>query len=125
MTYRDLQRQIDAFAHGMQGAKFGPQHKIVIWAKDCAENVVAQLGAAKAGVTVEVLGDGASAAELEKALSGARALLFSPTLLPEEGALKTVRTLSDSVSGSPLCCVLSPLMRWALPIMSPRRFALT
>jgi len=101
MTYRDLQRQIDAFAHGMQGAKFGPQHKIVIWAKDCAENVVAQLGAAKAGVTVEVLGDGASAAELEKALSGARALLFSPTLLPEEGALKTVRTLIPELDGLP------------------------
>jgi len=99
MTYKDLQRQIDAFAHGMQGAKFGPKHKLVIWAKDCAENVVAQLGAAKAGVTVEVLGEKASAAELEKALSNARALLVSPTLLPEEGALKTVRALIPELKG--------------------------
>ena len=66
-----------------------------------ADEAVPKGGAAKAGVTVEVLGDGASAAELEKALSGARALLFSPTLLPEEGALKTVRTLIPELEGLP------------------------
>jgi len=101
MTYKDLQRQIDAFANGMQAAKFSPKHKIVIWAKDCAENVVAQLGAAKAGMEVQVLGEGASAAELEKALANARALLFSPTLLPEEGALKTLRGLIPELEGLP------------------------
>lgn len=101
MTYKDLQRQIDAFANGMQAAKFSPSHKIVIWAKDCAENVVAQLGAAKAGVEVQVLGAGVTAAELEKALAGARALLFSPTLLPEEGALKMIQELIPELQGLP------------------------
>jgi len=85
----------------MQSGKFLPKHKIVIWAKDCAENVVAQMGAAKAGVEVQVLGSGATPAELEKALSGARALLFSPTMLPEEGALKAVRELIPELEGLP------------------------
>jgi len=101
MTYRDLQRSIDAFANGMQSTNFSSKHKLVIWAKDCAENVVAQLGAAKAGVEVEVLGAGASAAEIEKALAGARALLFSPTMLPEEGALKMVKDLVPELKGLP------------------------
>lgn len=94
-----MNRHIDAFANGLQGTKFTDKHKIVIWAKDCAENVVAQLGAAKAGVQVQVLGSGTSAAELGKALSGARALLFSPTLLPEEGAYKTVQELIPELAG--------------------------
>jgi acyl-coenzyme A synthetase/AMP-(fatty) acid ligase len=101
MTYRDLQRQIDAFTHGMQSAKFAPKSKLVIWAKDCAENVVAQLGAAKAGLTVQVLSADASVSELEQALVDARALLFSPTLLPEEGALKAVLDLIPELQGLP------------------------
>jgi len=93
MTYRDFQRHIDAFTHGVQAAKFTPKHKIVIWAKDCAESVVAQLGASKAGIQVEVLGLAATSADLEKALTGARAILFSPTMLPEEGAVKALKAL--------------------------------
>ena len=93
MTYRDFSRQIDAFAAGLAASKFTPKHKMVIWAKDTAENVVAQLGAAKVGVEVQVLGAGASSAEISAALSDARALLFSPTLLPEEGAMKVLHEL--------------------------------
>jgi hypothetical protein len=99
LTYKDFEKNINAMAHGVQRTLFTPKHKIVIWAKDCAENVVAQLGAAKGGVQVQVLGAGASAAELEKALSDARALLFSPTLLPEEGAYKMVKKLIPELEG--------------------------
>jgi len=99
MTYRDFQRHIDAFTHGVQAAKFTPKHKIVIWAKDCAESVVAQLGASKAGIQVEVLGSAATSADLEKALTGARAILFSPTMLPEEGAVKALKALIPELEG--------------------------
>lgn len=117
-TYKDMVRHIDAFAHGLQGTKFTPKHKIVIWAKDCAENVVAQLGAAKAGVQVQVLGSGASAAELENALSNARALLISPTMLPEEGAYKAIKELIPELEGLPeradqiVYSAKFPALRW-------------
>ena len=101
MTYRDFSRQIDAFAAGLEASKFTPKHKMVIWAKDTAENVVAQLGAAKVGVEVQVLGAGASSAEVSAALSDARALLFSPTLLPEEGAMKVLHELIPELKGLP------------------------
>ena len=52
MSYSQLQRQVNAFANGLLDVPFKSPATLVIWAKDCAETYVAQLGAVKAGVKV-------------------------------------------------------------------------
>mmetsp|Transcript_60634 Transcript_60634/g.138575 ORF Transcript_60634/g.138575 Transcript_60634/m.138575 type:complete len:260 (-) Transcript_60634:41-820(-) len=89
-SYAGLLRQIDAFGNGLLSGQFKPGHKIVIWGKDCLEIVIAQAGVIRAGLTAECLPANATDEQLAKALEGARALLISPTLLPNEEALETL-----------------------------------
>jgi acyl-CoA synthetase (AMP-forming)/AMP-acid ligase II len=96
-TYAALKRQIDAFGNGLISGQFKPGHKIVIWAKDGAESVVAQAGAIRAGLSVLCLPQDSSPADLAQALEGARALLISPTMLPEKQVLKTVLTVLPEI----------------------------
>ena len=51
-TYKQLQRHVDAFANGILDMQFKPKHKVVMWAKDSCESVVAQMGCLKAGIKV-------------------------------------------------------------------------
>mmetsp|Transcript_3096 Transcript_3096/g.4998 ORF Transcript_3096/g.4998 Transcript_3096/m.4998 type:complete len:256 (+) Transcript_3096:44-811(+) len=93
MTFKQLQRQVEAFGNGLLDVGFRSGDKLVIWAKDCAENVVSQLGGARAGLTVVCLDSSASEADLAAALDGAKGLVFSPTLLPEEGTTAMLHKL--------------------------------
>eukprot|EP00961_Rhodomonas_salina_P095992 1290710-Rhodomonas_salina.3 len=99
-TYKQLQRHVDAFANGILDMQFKPQHKIVMWAKDTCESVVAQMGCLKAGVQriysgtmvscivadaqMEVLDAAATESDLKAALDGARLFLISPNVLPNQ-----------------------------------------
>ena len=51
-TNRQLLHNVDAFANGLYEVPFKHPATMVIWGKDCAETLVAQLGAIKAGVKV-------------------------------------------------------------------------
>ncbi len=52
MSYRQLSTQVDAFANGLFEVPFKTPAIMVIWGKDCAETLVAQMGAIKAGLNV-------------------------------------------------------------------------
>jgi hypothetical protein len=47
-----MSMHVNAFAKGLVSAQFTPNSKLVVWTKDIAEGMVAQLGAMKAGVQV-------------------------------------------------------------------------
>ena len=52
MSYRQLLKQVDAFANGLYEVPFKTPAIMVIWGKDTAETLVAQMGAVKAGLNV-------------------------------------------------------------------------
>ena len=54
MSYRQLSTQVDAFANGLFEVPFKTPSIMVIWGKDCAETLVAQMGAVKAGLNVGI-----------------------------------------------------------------------
>mmetsp|Transcript_49239 Transcript_49239/g.98433 ORF Transcript_49239/g.98433 Transcript_49239/m.98433 type:complete len:261 (+) Transcript_49239:78-860(+) len=86
-TYKQLQRHVDAFANGMLDMQFKPQHKVVMWAKDSCESIVAQMGCLKAGVKMEVLAADATESDLSAALEGARLFIISPTVRPNQESM--------------------------------------
>lgn len=96
-TYKQLNRQVTAFAKGLVGTQFTPGSKFVVWTKDIAEGIVAQMAALKVGLKVVVLDASATEADLAKAMVDARALLFSPTLLPNNATLTMVKNLVPEV----------------------------
>ena len=55
MSFRQLQKQVNAFANGLYQVPFKTPAIMVIWGKDTAETLVAQMGAVKAGLNVSVL----------------------------------------------------------------------
>jgi len=97
-TNKELDRQVVAFAKGMEHSDFAPGSKIVIWTKDVAEGIVAQLGAIQAGLNVTVLDAEANADDLAKAMGGARGLIFSPNLQPNEAAVNAVLSVIPEIA---------------------------
>src|SRR4051812_26048756 len=51
-TYRDLKTRVDAIATGLLAAGLQPPDRIGIWAPNCAEWLVTQYAAAKAGLVL-------------------------------------------------------------------------
>jgi fatty-acyl-CoA synthase len=76
-NYRDLARQVDAFAAGLLSYGLCPGDRIGIWAPNCAEWVVTQFATAKAGLILVNINPAYRSAELEFALRkvGCRALI--------------------------------------------------
>ena len=79
---KEFDRYSSAFAFGMIESGYTPGDKIVIWLdqQNSAEILVAQMGAAKAGVTVVTFNEKDNQDALHQTLkdSGARGLFFSP-----------------------------------------------
>lgn len=92
-TYKQLQKHVDAFCDGILEMGFKPNHKLVLWAKDTCESVVAQMGALKAGIQIEVLDKDATKEDLIKALTGSRAFLISPFVLPNGESMNVLYDL--------------------------------
>ena len=103
---------MNAFAEGINEVGFKQRHSLVLWGHDCAENIVAQLGASKAGVRVredltedeadvgmqvKFLDATATDEQLITSLDDARMLIVSPFLLPEEGSLKKIEELIPEI----------------------------
>eukprot|EP00960_Hanusia_phi_P039725 754009-Hanusia_phi.AAC.2 len=96
-TYKELDKQVNAFAEGINELAFKPRHSLVLWVHDCAESIVAQMGASKAGIRVKLLDASATDEQLIKSLDDARMLIVSPTLLPEEGTLTKIEELIPEI----------------------------
>src|SRR5262245_7662487 len=76
-TYRELQRQVDAFAAGLLALGLGPGDRVGIWSPNNAEWVVTQFATAKAGIILVNINPAYRVAELEYALNkvGCKALI--------------------------------------------------
>src|SRR5258708_3115734 len=76
-TYRELQREVDAFAAGLVALGLKPGERIGIWSPNNAEWVVTQFATAKAGLILVNINPAYRLAELEYALnkSGCTALI--------------------------------------------------
>lgn len=81
-TMKEFDRNSSAFAYGLVEAGFSVGDKLLLWVDrdSSAEVLVAQMGAAKAGVTIVTFNEKDNQDALATALnkSGARGLLFSP-----------------------------------------------
>lgn len=85
---RDFDRYSSAFAYGLVESGFSSGDKLVIWLDqdNSAEALVAQMGAAKAGVSLVTFSEKENCDALDNALrdSGARGFLFSPSSVVNE-----------------------------------------
>ena len=87
---KEFDRYSSAFAYGLVENGYSSGDKLVLWLdqSNSAEILVAQMGAAKAGVTVVTFDEKNSHDALDQTLrdSGARGLFFSPgTSTNEDG----------------------------------------
>ena len=76
-TYRELQRQVDAFAAGLLALGLESGDRVGIWSPNNAEWVVTQFATAKAGIILVNINPAYRVAELEHALNkaGCKALI--------------------------------------------------
>jgi fatty-acyl-CoA synthase len=76
-TYRELQRQVDAFAAGLLALGLEPGDRVGIWSPNNSEWVVTQFATAKAGIILVNVNPAYRVAELEYALNkvGCKALI--------------------------------------------------
>jgi len=70
-TYRELQRQVDAFAAGLLALGLEPGDRVGIWSPNNADWVVTQFATAKAGIILVNINPAYRVAELEHALNKA------------------------------------------------------
>src|SRR5215510_9400451 len=70
-TYRELQRQVEAFAAGLLALGLEPGDRVGIWSPNNAEWVVTQFATAKAGIILVNINPAYRVAELEYALNEA------------------------------------------------------
>jgi acyl-CoA synthetase (AMP-forming)/AMP-acid ligase II len=112
LTYEDLAREVDRYARGFIAAGVGAAQRVAIWAPNCAEWVLAALGALRSGAVLVPLNTrfkGGEAAYILRS-SGATLLLTVrgflgfdyPTLLAGEdvGALRRIVLLRGEVDSS-------------------------
>ena len=76
-TYRELQRQVDAFAAGLLALGLEPGDRVGNWSPNNSEWVVTQFATAKAGMILVNINPAYRVAELEYALNkaGCKALI--------------------------------------------------
>jgi fatty-acyl-CoA synthase len=100
-TYGELKRRVDDLAVGLMRLGLEPGDRLGLWAPNCAEWVLTQFAAAKAGVVLVNLNPAYVRNELEYALNtvGCRALILAPTLRKTD-ALAIVQALSPQMPGA-------------------------
>ena len=68
-SYRDLKKEVDAFAAGLVALNLKPGERVGIWAPNCAEWVVVQFATAKAGLILVNINPAYRLPELDYALT--------------------------------------------------------
>src|SRR5262245_5485731 len=97
-SWRELQRQVDAFAAGLIALGLRPGERIGIWSPNNAEWVITQFATAKAGLILVNINPAYRLAELEYALNkvGRRALITA-TSFKTSDYLGMVNTLAPEL----------------------------
>lgn len=119
---KEFDRYSSAFAFGLVEGGYKEGDRLLLWLdqENSAEILVAQMGAAKAGVTIVTFDEKESRDALHEALkdSGARGLVFSPsTQVDEEGATrqqfvdKLMPELDSMYPGDPLSLSAYPHLK--------------
>jgi fatty-acyl-CoA synthase len=81
LTYSELSKRVDTLAANLLGYRFEKGERLGIWAPNCAEWVITQFAAAKAGLVLVNINPAYRVSELEYALNkvGCRGLIVEPT----------------------------------------------
>jgi fatty-acyl-CoA synthase len=100
-TYGELARRVDDLAVGFMRLNLLPGERIGIWSHDCAEWVLTQFAAAKAGLILVNLNPAYRPDELEHALNKAacKALVVAPRC----GGSDTIRMLTELAPELAIC----------------------
>jgi fatty-acyl-CoA synthase len=72
LTWAELAEEVERTARGLAGLGFGPGSRVGIWATNCAEWILLQLAAPRAGVTLVNINPAYRAHELEYVLRKSR-----------------------------------------------------
>jgi len=100
-SYRDLGKQVDSFAAGLQRLGLRPGDRIGIWAPNCMEWTVTQYAAAKLGLILVNLNPAYRITEIKYALTkvGCRALVFADQF-KGSNYLEMLRSLAPEIGKS-------------------------
>jgi fatty-acyl-CoA synthase len=101
-TYRELKRRVDALTSGLLATGLQPGDRLGIWAPNCAEWLVTQYAAAKAGLVLVNINPAYRMSELEFALNrvGCKAVVLSPGYRALDG-LALLRELAPELPDAP------------------------
>src|SRR5579864_9064557 len=124
-SWASLARQADATAAGLLALGLAPGDRIGIWAPNCAEWVLLQFAAAKAGIILVTINPAYRLSELEYTLNkvGVRALVTAERYKTSDyvGMVETLAPeLPDSFPGA-LQAMRVPSLRAAIKIGGPTR----
>ncbi|MGE0765610.1 MAG: AMP-binding protein [Hyphomicrobiaceae bacterium] len=100
-TWRELARQVEAFAAGLLALGLEPGDRVGIWSPNNAEWVVTQFASAKAGLVLVTINPAYRLAEVEYALNkaGCRALVTA-TRFKSSDYVGMLRTLAPELAAS-------------------------
>jgi fatty-acyl-CoA synthase len=97
-SYRELQRQVDAFAAGLIELGLKPGERVGIWSPNNAEWVIAQFATAKAGLILVNINPAYRLAELEYALNKAGCVaLITASRFKSSDYIGMLRTLAPEL----------------------------
>ena len=117
-TYRDLQKQVDAFAAGLLALGLEPGDRIGIWSPNNSEWVVAQFATAKAGLILVNINPAYRLTELEYALNkvGCKALITAAAFKSSDyvGMLRSLAPELDACAPGALQSVRLPALRMVI-----------
>ncbi len=119
-TYSALAEKVESFAAGLIGLGLARGDRLGIWAPNCAEWIVAQYAAARAGLILVNINPAYRLPELRFALAqtGCRALIFSPALKSSD-YLQMLHQLLPQLAKSTVGEVIDPtlpMLRWLIAI---------
>ena len=117
-TYRELRQRVDNLAMGLRRLGLARGDRIGIWAPNCAEWVLTQLAAAKAGLLLVNINPAYRRSELEYALNkvGCAALVVAPSFKSSD-YLQMLNDLAPELQHSApgaLAAAKFPQLRWVI-----------
>jgi fatty-acyl-CoA synthase len=117
-TYRELRERVDDLAMGLRRLGLARGDRIGIWAPNCAEWVLTQLAAAKAGLLLVNINPAYRRSELEYALNkvGCAALVVAPSFKSSD-YLKMLNELAPELqqcAPGALTAAKFPQLRWVI-----------
>ncbi len=124
-TWRELAARVDALAAGLVGLGLSPGERIGIWSPNCAEWVLTQFAAAKAGLILVTINPAYRRSELEYTLNkvGVRALVAAESFKTSDYAAMVEALAPEVAASTPgnLKSAALPSLEVLVKIGGPRR----